>query len=206
MKALPNILTASRILLGALIFFLLAGAAGALPGQDGAPPAGGDRLVWASFIIFAFAAITDYFDGWLARKLNATSPWGAVLDPIADKIAVAAAILGLAVIEPKGMVALPGFLILFREVFVSGLREGIAPLGIKLPVTQLAKWKTTVQLIALALSMPAVLQPSGSGLRLLAGALLWVAVVITLITGWQYARGAAKALAPRKALLPPHSE
>ena len=198
MKALPNILTASRILLGALIFFLLAAAAGGLPWQGGTPPVGGDRLVWASFVIFAFAAITDYFDGWLARKLNATSLWGAVLDPIADKIAVAAAILGLVVIEPKGMVALPGFLILFREVFVSGLREGIAPLGVRLPVTQLAKWKTTVQLVALALCMPAALQPSGSYLRLASGALLWVAAVITLITGWQYMRGAAKALAACK--------
>ena len=196
MKALPNLLTASRILLGALIFFLLAGAGGDLPGQGGTPPANGEALIWASFVIFAFAAITDYFDGWLARKLNATSPWGAVLDPIADKIAVAAAILGLSILEPKGMVPIPGFIILFREVFVSGLREGIAPLGVRLPVTKLAKWKTTVQLIALALSMPAVLQPEGGWLRLVAGVLLWLAAAITLITGWQYASGAAKALRP----------
>ena len=117
--------------------------------------------------------------------------------PIADKIAVAAAILGLSILEPKGMVPIPGFIILFREVFVSGLREGIAPLGIKLPVTRLAKWKTTVQLVALALSMPAVLQPEGGWLRILAGVLLWVAAIITLITGAQYAQGAAKALGAR---------
>ncbi len=198
MKSLPNLLTASRILLGALIFFLLAGAGGDLPGQGGTPPANGEALIWTSFVVFAFAAITDYFDGWLARKLQATSPWGAVLDPIADKIAVAAAILGLSILEPKGMVPIPGFIILFREVFVSGLREGIAPLGVRLPVTRLAKWKTTVQLFALALSMPAVLQPEGGWLRVVAGVLLWVAALITLITGAQYAQGAAKALGVRK--------
>jgi CDP-diacylglycerol--glycerol-3-phosphate 3-phosphatidyltransferase len=192
-KSLPNILTGSRILLAALVFFLLAGAAGALPGQPG-PPASSAGLVWASFVIFALASITDYFDGWLARKLGATSVWGAVLDPIADKIAVAAAVVGLCVLSPFGSVPVPGFLILFREVFVSGLREGVAPRGIKLPVTTLAKWKTTLQLFALALEMPAALAPYGSPLRIGADLLLWIAVAVTLWTGLEYLRGAAKAL------------
>ncbi len=193
MKALPNILTIARIILGGLVFFLLAGASGVLPGQGG-PPTGASGLIWASFVLFILAAVTDYFDGWLARKLGATSPWGTVLDPIADKIAVAAAILGLVVLAPRGSLPLPGFLILFREVFVSGLREGLAPRGVKLPVTLLAKWKTTLQLVALALEMPATLTPYASPLRVGADLLLWVAVLVTLWTGIEYLRGAIKAL------------
>lgn len=193
MKALPNILTIGRILLAVMVFFMLAGAGGALPGQEG-PPTTGFVLVLTSLVLFIVAAVTDYFDGWLARKLGAMSPWGAVLDPIADKIAVAAAILGLIVLAPRGSVPLPGFLILFREVFVSGLREGVGPRGIRIPVTQLAKWKTTVQLVALAAEMPATLTPYASPLRIGADVLLWIAVVLTLWTGLDYLRGVSRAL------------
>ena len=193
MSSLPNILTGSRIVLSALVFFLLAGAAGVLPGEAG-PPTNSAALIWIAFVVFVFAAVTDYFDGWLARKLNSVSVWGAVLDPIADKIAIAAAVLGLCVLAPFGTVPVPGFIILFREVFVSGLREGVAPRGIKLPVTTLAKWKTTLQLTALALEMPATLQPAGHGVRIGADLLLWAAALVTLWTGWEYLRGAIKAL------------
>lgn len=193
MKALPNLLTTTRILLAAMVFFMLAAAGGALPGQEG-PPTGAAALVWASMVVFVVAAVTDYFDGWLARKLAAASAWGAVLDPIADKIAVAAAILGLVVLAPRGSLPLPGFLILFREVFVSGLREGVAPRGVRLPVTRLAKWKTTLQLIALALEMPATLSPYASPLRVGADLLLWIATLVTLWTGVDYLRGAIRAL------------
>lgn len=193
MHSLPNILTGSRIVLAALVFFLLAGAAGALPGQAGAPIYG-SGLVWTGFGVFIVGAATDYFDGWLARRLSATSVWGAVLDPIADKIAVAAAVIGLSVLSPLGTVPLPGFLILFREVFVSGLREGVASRCVRLPVTTLAKWKTTLQLTALALEMPATLAPYASPARVGADVLLWIAVVVTLWTGFDYLRGAARAL------------
>jgi CDP-diacylglycerol--glycerol-3-phosphate 3-phosphatidyltransferase len=194
-KRLPNALTISRIVLASLVFFILADAAGALPAQAGPPEAAVRTACLAtSFVIFAVAAITDYFDGWLARKLDATSPWGVILDPIADKIAIAAAILGLVVLEPSGAIAIPGFVILFREMFVSGLRESLAPRGIKLPVTLLAKWKTTLQLTALALEMLAAITPEGSGWRLGVHALLWLAALITLWTGWEYTRGAARAL------------
>ena len=194
-KRIPNALTISRIALASLVFFILAGAAGALPGQGAAPDAGArTALLIASFVVFAFAAITDYFDGWLARKLGAISPWGVILDPIADKIAIAAAILGLVVLEPIGAIAIPGFVILFREMFVSGLRESLAPRGIKLPVTMLAKWKTTLQLTALALEMLTATTADGSMTRLAVHALLWLAALITLWTGWEYTRGAAKAL------------
>lgn len=164
-----------------------------MPGQAGAPTYGA-VLVWSAFGVFVFGAVTDYFDGWLARRLSATSAWGTVLDPIADKIAVAAAVVGLSVLSPLGTVPLPGFLILFREVFVSGLREGVAPRGVKLPVTTLAKWKTTLQLTALALEMPATLAPYASPARIGADMLLWIAVLVTLWTGFEYLRGAARAL------------
>lgn len=193
MKALPNILTSARIALAGLVFILLAAAGGILPGQ-GAPPPHPAPLVWASFGVFVVAAVTDYFDGWLARALGATSPWGAVLDPIADKIAVAAVILGLVALDPRGGAALPGFLILFREVFVSGLREGLAPRGVKIPVTRLAKWKTTLQLVALALETPATLAPHGSALHTAADLLLWLATLVTWWTGLGYLRAAIKAL------------
>jgi CDP-diacylglycerol--glycerol-3-phosphate 3-phosphatidyltransferase len=194
-KGLPNALTIARIVLAIMVFGLLADAAGALPWEIGAPDrAAQAMLLVLSFGLFALAAITDFFDGWLARTLEATSPWGVILDPIADKIAIAAAILGLVLMEPTGAIAIPGFLILFREMFVSGLREGVAPRGIKLPVTVLAKWKTTVQLIALSLEMLAAIAPDGGHARLAAHALLWLAALLTLWTGWQYASGAGAAL------------
>jgi CDP-diacylglycerol--glycerol-3-phosphate 3-phosphatidyltransferase len=194
-KGLPNALTVSRIVLSCLVFFMLAGAAGALPAERAAPTEPvRTMLLVASFLVFAFAAITDYVDGWLARKLDAASPWGVILDPIADKIAIAAAIVGLVVLEPSGAIAIPGFVILFREMFVSGLREGLAPRGIKLPVTLLAKWKTTLQLTGLALEMLAAAMPEANVWRLGAHALLWLAALATLWTGWDYTRGAARAL------------
>ncbi len=194
-RGIPNALTIARIGLASLVFFILAWTAGVFPGQSAAPNEDARAtLLIASFVIFAVAAITDYFDGYLARKLNATSPWGVILDPIADKIAIAAAILGLVVLEPSGAIAIPGFVILFREMFVSGMREGLAPRGIKLPVTMLAKWKTTVQLVALSLEMLAAITPDGSPARTGAHALLAVAALLTLWTGWEYVRGAARAL------------
>ena len=105
-------------------------------------------LYFTAFWGFGIAAVTDYFDGWLARKLKVESTLGAILDPIADKVLVAGAVVGLAALG-SWMVALAGGLILFREFAVSALRETLAPRGLKLPVTLLAKWKTTLQLLAL---------------------------------------------------------
>lgn len=189
LQSLPNALTILRIALSALVFFVLAAAAGAF--GAGASPAVRAGLIWASAAVYVVAAATDYLDGWLARKLAATSLWGAILDPIADKIAIAAAIVGLLLLEPGPWIAVPGFLILFREMFVSGLREGLAPRGVRLPVTVLAKWKTTLQLIALVLAMISAAVPQ---LKPLASAGLWVAVAATLWTGAEYLRGARRAL------------
>ncbi len=175
-RNIPNLLTLARIGAGGVVFALLAGLA-----------AGGVRslAVWA-FAVFAAGSITDFFDGWLARKWAVTSAWGVALDPIADKIAVTAGVLGLVLAGAGLAVAIPGFLILFREVFVSGLREAGAGRGAKLPVTWLAKWKTTVQLVALSLAMLAM-GLSAAWLGEVATVLLWIAAAMTLWTGAQYA-------------------
>jgi CDP-diacylglycerol--glycerol-3-phosphate 3-phosphatidyltransferase len=147
--------------------------------------------------------VTDFFDGWLARKLDAVSVWGAILDPIGDKILVCGALLGLMALGPNNMVVLPAGLILFREFAVSALREVGAGKGIKLPVTLLAKWKTTLQLVAIgaelilaswgAFGLP--LEPSVmGGFTVVAHGLLWLATLVTLITGAQYWEAARKAL------------
>ncbi len=202
MKALPNLLTGLRLALALFVFFALATAAGDTPGLD---PSGGaifalDR--WA-LIAFVLAAVTDFFDGWLARRLNATSIWGAILDPIADKVLVCATVLGLMALAPSPPVVIPAALILFREFTVSALREATAG-RVTLPVTLLAKWKTTLQLIALgaelvvaawsALGLPADAAPN-LAFTWLAHALLWLAAAVTLITGAQYLWQARKALA-----------
>jgi CDP-diacylglycerol--glycerol-3-phosphate 3-phosphatidyltransferase len=181
-RSIPNLLTGARIVGALAVFALMAGVAGGA----------GRPLATVAFVVFALSALTDFFDGWLARRLNVTSAWGAALDPIADKIAALAAILGLTLAGGGLAVAVPGALILFREVFVSGLREAGAGRGVKLPVTQLAKWKTTLQLVALSLALLAVglaSQPVAWG----AEALLWVAAAATLLTGAQYAAAFTRA-------------
>ncbi len=201
MKALPNILTGGRLVLSLAVLLCLAAAGGAPPFG----PAGvAMRLTLESFafVAFAVAAITDFFDGWLARKFNATSLLGAVLDPIADKVLVAAAVVGLIAIG-RTEAALPGGLILFREFAVSALRETLAPRGLRLPVTVLAKWKTTLQLLALGLMLflpawswwglpcdPALTNAASA----IATGLLWLAAAITVSTGIEYALAAGRAL------------
>jgi CDP-diacylglycerol--glycerol-3-phosphate 3-phosphatidyltransferase len=188
LKALPNILTGARIVLGVLVFALLAAARLTVA-------LGGLRaFVLLAFAAFVIAAATDFFDGWLARRLSAQSAWGAMLDPIADKIAVLAAVLGLVWLAPRLSVAIPGFLILMRELFVSGLREAGGARGVRFPVTQLAKWKTTIQLVALSaeiLVSGGLLAPSVTAA---ADGLFWLAALLTLWTGLDYARAAADQL------------
>jgi CDP-diacylglycerol--glycerol-3-phosphate 3-phosphatidyltransferase len=188
LKALPNVLTGARIVLGVLVFALLAAARLTVA-------LGGLRaFVLLAFAAFVIAAATDFFDGWLARRLCAQSAWGAMLDPIADKIAVLAAILGLVWLAPRLSVAIPGFLILMRELFVSGLREAGGARGVRFPVTQLAKWKTTLQLVALGAQILAAGGLLVSAPIVVADALLWIAALLTLWTGLDYARAAAAQL------------
>ena len=201
MNRVPNLLTGLRLALALFVFFALA-----------IPALLGDRLTqdsqfslerWA-FVAFVVAAVTDFFDGWLARRLQATSLWGAILDPIADKVLVCGVILGLLTLGPNAAVAIPAALILFREFTVSALREVAAGKGVTLPVTLLAKWKTTLQLGALgaellvacwaAFSLPGDPDTLGPA-TMIAHGLLWLAALVTLITGAQYWEQARKALA-----------
>ena len=188
-RDIPNLLTALRIVLGVFVFAGLAAAAGAPP-FPAHPAFDAERALIASTLIaFVVAALTDYLDGYLARRWNVSSPWGAMLDPIADKIAVGAAIVGLALLIPA--TAAPGFVILFREMFVSGLREAGGARGLKFPVTRLAKWKTATQLVALSLAIAAVIVPAALAPAL---GLLWIAAALTLWTGWGYALAANRGL------------
>ena len=135
---IPNILTVLRLFAapGVAIMFLFF----ARPWAD-----------WFALVLFIVAAITDWFDGWIAREWNQESRFGAMLDPIADKAMVVIALLvitGFSGMNP--WILLPATVILFREVFVSGLREFLGSTSSTLKVTKLAKWKTTAQMIAIA--------------------------------------------------------
>ena len=205
--ALPNILTSVRILIGLAVFVCLAGAAGAVPVLSDVLT-GDDQfalLRWA-LILYVVASSTDYLDGWLARKWHVESAWGAILDPIADKILLAGTVLGLLAQGAQPYVtaiAVPSALIIFREFFVSAMRETTASRGVKLPVTQLAKWKTTIQLLALALVLLVAAWPS-FGLEMNPGGYellervayggMWVAAFLTVWTGAEYAMAANRQL------------
>lgn len=147
-------------------------------------------LRWVAVAIFIAAAITDYLDGYYARIWNQQSAFGRMLDPIADKLLVASCLLMLAadgIIHGWSLWA--AIVILCREILVSGLREYLAALRVSVPVTKLAKWKTTVQLIAIGflLAGPAgdVAVPVVSMIGL---ALLWASAILTMYTGYDYFR------------------
>jgi CDP-diacylglycerol--glycerol-3-phosphate 3-phosphatidyltransferase len=201
LKALPNLLTVLRLVLSLAMFAALAVVGVGLSGA-GLGPAGGVFLVRFSLAAFVVAALTDFLDGWLARRSGAASVLGAILDPIADKVLVCAAILGLLATQTPG-VLIPGGLILFREFAVSALRETLAPRGISLPVTFLAKTKTTLQLVALGALMVVWFWPAWRidvGIEDLRRALqaaqllLAVAAAVTLWTGAEYGWAAWRAL------------
>jgi CDP-diacylglycerol--glycerol-3-phosphate 3-phosphatidyltransferase len=206
MKSLPNILTSLRLILALFMFVAFAAAAGAVPGlSDHLTPETQFGLQRWAIYAFVIAAVTDFFDGWLARKMDAVSVWGAILDPIGDKVLVCGAILGLMALGgAQPMVLLPGGLILFREFTVSALREVGAGKGVKLPVTLLAKWKTTLQLVALTMELvvgawgafPFLPQEAAiqGPVIVAAHSLFWLATLVTLITGAQYWEQTRKAL------------
>jgi cardiolipin synthase len=151
---------------------------------------GGDGARWLALIIFILAAVTDFFDGYLARKWGQQSALGRMLDPIADKVLVAVILLVLAADRTiSGGHIWAAIIILSREVLVSGLREFLAELRVSVPVTKVAKWKTTVQLVAIGflIAGPAgdKIMPYVSDLGL-AG--LWIAAALTLYTGYDYFR------------------
>jgi len=173
MLNLPNILTLSRIAAIPLVvacFWLEHGWA-----------------QWLSAGLFAAACVTDWFDGYFARRYAQISRFGRFLDPIADKLLVAAALVML--VDSKqlsGVHVLAALIILAREILVSGLREFLAELRVGLPVSQLAKWKTGVQMVAIAfLLVGDAAAPVVTDLGLW---LIWIAAGLTLITGYDYLR------------------
>ncbi len=209
MRALPNLVTGVRLALALFMFLALATARGDMPIVSArlTPLAEYALERWA-FGAFVIAALTDFVDGWLARRIGATSIWGAILDPIADKVLVCAAVLGLLALADPPMMVIPAALILFREFTVSALREVAAGKGISLPVTLLAKWKTTFQLVALGAELVVAtwyafgLPDDPAVLRLatyVAHGLLWLAAGVTLYTGAQYWEQARKALSAQSA-------
>ena len=175
---LPNLLTLSRILAIPLLVVCVA-----LPGA------------WADMaacVIFSAAAITDYFDGKIARNRQIVSDFGRMLDPIADKLLVAAALMLLAGFDRlPNWALLPAIIIMLREILVSGLREFLAGLNVGLPVTSLAKWKTGFQMGALGTLLAGDTGASVIGLgflpvSLIGEVMLWTAAGLTLFTGWDY--------------------
>ena len=151
---------------------------------------------WAALGIFIAAGITDFLDGYLARVLSQQSRIGQMLDPIADKLLVSAVLMMLAADHTiAGYSLSAGIIILCREILVSGLREYLADLKVSIPVSNVAKWKTTLQLVALGFLIAG---PSGdqivSGITTTGLVLLWVSALLTLYTGWDYFRAGVKEL------------
>lgn len=153
---------------------------------------------WTALTIFIIAAITDYADGWVARRFDQTTNIGRMLDPIADKLLVAATLLLLAADGSiAGWSLWAAVIILCREILVSGLREYLADLRVSVPVTRVAKWKTAMQLTAIGFLIAG---PAGD--RMLGAAivtpigilLLWIAALLTLYTGWDYFRAGVRHL------------
>ncbi len=155
-------------------------------------------LRWVSVAVFIAAGVTDYLDGYYARIWNQTSAFGRMLDPIADKLLVASCLLMLAadgIIHGWSLWA--AIIILCREILVSGLREYLAALRVSVPVTKLAKWKTTIQLVAIGfllageagdLAVSAISTEIGPLVTEIGLLLLWTSALITIYTGYDYFR------------------
>jgi cardiolipin synthase len=185
--AVPNLLTYARI---AAVPVVVA----CLYWQD--LLRGGLWLRWVALVIFISAGVTDVLDGYFARKWGAQSAFGRMLDPIADKLLVASCLLMLAADGTiRGWSLLAAIVILCREILVSGLREYLAELRVSVPVTQLAKWKTTLQLVAVGFLIAGkagdVIVPIVTPIGL---ALLWISALLTLYTGWDYFRAGLRHL------------
>jgi CDP-diacylglycerol--glycerol-3-phosphate 3-phosphatidyltransferase/cardiolipin synthase len=176
MLTLPNILTLSRIVAVPLLVLMLW-------------PGGGWFDSALAFALYCLMGITDYFDGYVARARGAVSRLGIFLDPIADKIMIAAVILMLVFIRAiPGVHVVAGLIILIREIAVSGLREFLAGLQVSVPVSQLAKWKTAFQLVSLGALILAGALPHWPWVHTSGIASLWAAAILTLVTGWDYLR------------------
>ncbi|MBW9087829.1 CDP-diacylglycerol--glycerol-3-phosphate 3-phosphatidyltransferase [Rhizobium wenxiniae] len=184
---IPNLLTYARILAVPVIvlcFFV----EGKLESSDTAR--------WTALWLFIAASVTDYLDGYLARIWNQTSNIGRMLDPIADKLLISAILLLLAADGTiKDWSLWAAITILCREILVSGLREYLAALKVSVPVTRVAKWKTTIQMVSIAFLLAG---PAGDKvvpyITEMGIALLWVAAILTFYTGYDYFKAGVKHL------------
>ncbi len=182
MLTVPNLLTLSRILAVPILVFLLW------------RPTPWDYVF--TFALYCVVGLTDYFDGYLARAQGLTSKLGQFLDPIADKIMVAAVIVMLMASRKANGEApilqdwniIPALVILLREIIVSGLREFLGPLNVSMPVSTLAKWKTTLQLVSLGALILGGGFPQEPWIHLTGLVSLWLAAALTMLTGWDYLR------------------
>lgn len=175
--SLPNILTYGRVAAVPVVVALMY-----WPNEH--------NLRWAAWTVFALAGITDFFDGYLARIWSQQSSLGRMLDPIADKLLVSAALMMLVANQTiQSWSIWAAIVILCREILVSGLREFLAELQVSVPVSRIAKWKTTAQIFALGFL---IVGPAGKPILTytveIGLALLWISAALTLYTGWDYFR------------------
>ena len=175
LTSLPNLLTLSRIL--------------AIPIVVGTFYLPGDYARWFACALFSAAGVTDWLDGHMARRWEQQSDLGRFLDPIADKLLVAATLFMLTASGRLSAQAwLPALVILCREILVSGLREYLAGLRVGMPVSRLAKWKTAIQMVAIGVLIVGDAGPGFLPVVGLGETLLWSAALLTLITGYDYLR------------------
>jgi cardiolipin synthase len=175
LKTLPNILTLSRI---AVIPLVVASFYVPQP--------------WAAWIgtsLFAAACVTDWLDGHFARRFEQMSAFGRFLDPIADKLLVSLVLMMLVAVDRLQMPSLlPALVILAREILVSGLREFLADIRVSVPVSRLAKWKTGIQMVAIGTLLLVTDRPGSEWTLHLGETLLWIAALLTIVTGYDYLR------------------
>jgi len=170
---IPNIITFIRIFLIPIILYLLFSE--------------NPNIVLIAGLLFIVSSISDYFDGYLARTLNQSSKLGTLLDPIADKLLIASVIV---VLVDTGVISnihvVPAIIILLREIAISGLREFLAKLNTDMPVSKLAKYKTTFQMISLSILIISLGFELNDLLWNIGLITLWIAAIITLLSGYNY--------------------
>ena len=177
LKSLPNLMTVMRLVVAPLVAVLI----WTDDVTSGYAPA---------LTLFILASISDFLDGWMARRLGIASKFGAMLDPIADKVLIGVCLLALARVTGDGwLFFLPALVIMTREFLISGIREFMAGRSVTIPVSQLAKWKTTLQLVAIGLILAAPVFPQVPFVNEAGLITLWLAALITAQTGIAYLRG-----------------
>ena len=182
LTSLPNLLTLSRILV--------------IPVVVGSFYVSGEYARWIACALFSAAAVTDWLDGHMARRWQQQSEIGRFLDPIADKLLVAATLFMLTAFgRLSAQAVLPALVILCREILVSGLREYLAGLRVGMPVSRLAKWKTVIQMIAIGVLIVGDAGPGFLPVAAIGEMLLWIAASLTLVTGYDYLQAGLRHMA-----------